>query len=57
MRMRRIILSVVCLALPHFSTLPHKGTIFSSKIPEHKMCFLIFITFLPEKFLVLRRIQ
>jgi hypothetical protein len=55
-RMRRITLSsVTCLALPHFSTLPHIGHDFREIVTEYKVCVLIFSTFLSETFLILRR--
>ena len=37
-----ILPSVVCLAIPYFSTLSHKQQDFQENITEHKMCVLIF---------------
>jgi hypothetical protein len=43
--LRRIILPfVVCLALPYFSTFPHKRRDFRKKVTGHKMCALISST-------------
>jgi hypothetical protein len=44
-RMSRIILSsVVCLAVPYFSTLSHKRYDFREKVIEHQKRVLIFST-------------
>ena len=58
-RMRRIVLSsVACLNLPHFPTLSHERHHFGrKKVNEHKMCVLIFTTFLSETFFFLRRTE
>ena len=39
-----ILLSVVCSAVLHFSTLSHKRQDFGGKKIEHEMCILIFYT-------------
>jgi hypothetical protein len=57
MRMRRIILSVVCSALQYISTLSHKRHDFCKNVTEHKMCVLITSTTLSETFLILRRTE
>ena len=45
-RMRRIVLSfVVCVALPHFSTLSHKRNNYRKNVIERTVCVLIFFTF------------
>jgi len=54
MRMRYIILpSVVCLALPYFSTLSHKLHDFLKNIIDYKMCVLVFCTNLSKTFHIL----
>jgi hypothetical protein len=45
MRMRRIMSSVACPALPNFSSLSHKRRDFRKKVIKHKTCVLIFSTF------------
>ena len=36
--------SVACLAVPCFTTLPHKRSHFKEKVTENKMCIVIFST-------------
>jgi hypothetical protein len=40
--MHRIMSTVACPALPHFSALTHKLQDFREKVIEHEMCVLIF---------------
>ena len=57
-RMRSIILSsVVCLALPHFSTLSHRQHGYQRRVIRYKRFASIFSTALPDTFLILRRIK
>jgi hypothetical protein len=54
--MRRIILlSVVCLAVPYFSTLFHKLYDLWEMVNGHQMKILIFSTTFVRKFLIVRR--
>jgi len=46
-----ILSSVACPSLQYFSTLSHKRQDFRNNVIEHKMCVLIFSTFLSETFL------
>ena len=56
MCMHHILLpSVAHLALPYFSTLPHKQHNFQKKGIEHEICVSIFATIWYEIFLILRR--
>jgi len=52
-----VLSSVVCLAIPYFSTLSYKRHDFQPKIIVHKMCILIFSTNVSKIFFILRRIQ
>jgi hypothetical protein len=53
-RMRRIVLSVACLAVPYFPTLSHKRHDFLKDFTNTK-CVLFSLQLLSETFLVLRR--
>jgi len=56
--MRPIILSLVCLAIQNFSTLPHKRyDFFGTKLLNTKREFWFFIQGLSETFLSLKGIQ
>jgi hypothetical protein len=56
-RMRRTILSsVVCPALPYFSTLSHKWRDFPKNVIKNKMCVLIFSTTFSELYIELSEI-
>jgi hypothetical protein len=49
---------VACLVLPCFSTLSHNQQFSGEKKnTAHKMCVLISLKLLPEKFLILGKIQ
>ena len=55
--MRCIILSVPCLALPHFSTLPYTLHDFRKQIIEHKYILPFSSELLSETFLIPRRTE
>ena len=57
MQRATILPSAASVALPYFSTFSHKGQDILKKVTEQKMCILISVQFLPEKLLILRRIQ
>ena len=57
MRMRRTISSVVCPAVPYFSTLSHNDTTFKRKVTEYKQFFLFSLQLLSETFLIIRRTE
>jgi hypothetical protein len=53
-----LLLSVVCLVLPDFSTLSMKRRDFrKNRVLNIKCVFLVFLQLVPEIFLILRRIQ
>ena len=52
-----IMSSMACPAVPHSSTLSHKGHDFLKQFTERKMCVLNFSTNLSETFLILRRTE
>ena len=55
--MRRMILSVACLAAPNFYILSRKRRDFRKKVTERKICFNFISIFFCETFLILRGIQ
>jgi hypothetical protein len=56
-RMRLVILSAACPAVPYRSTLSRKRYDFRKTAIEYKICVLIFLKILPETFLILTIIQ
>jgi hypothetical protein len=57
MQRAAILPSAASVALPYFSTFSHKRQDILKKATEQKMYILISVQFLPEKLLILRRIQ
>ena len=56
-RLRRIISSVVCLALPYFSTLYHKWHAFWEQVLSIKCVFWVSLLLVSETFIIVRRIE